>query len=213
MNFTPLRHFCALAAVLAAGLSSSCEHFSGSSLTENLPGQSKYMSGLTNKPVDTNIPWDMRLGQGHWDDPGNLTGPSRIVIDRPEQKAYFYKGDVIVGTTPVSVGSEGHGTPAGEYKVLEKKRMHYSSTWGVAKRNDTGEIVMKDFSPKIHKMPAGCHYEPAEMPYALRIVGGYFMHVGYVPGYAASHGCVRVPADMAKKFWENAYVGIPVTIK
>ena len=50
------------------------------------------------------------------------------------------------------------------------------------------------------------------MPYSLRIVGGYFMHVGYVPSYAASHGCIRVPEDMAKKFWENAFVGMPVAI-
>ena len=94
----------------------------------------------------------MRLGQGHWDDPGNLNGAARIVIDRPNQTAFFYKGDTIVGRTPVSVGSEGHDTPAGNYKVLEKKRMHYSGTWGVAKRNDTGEIVNENFSPKTDKM-------------------------------------------------------------
>lgn len=171
-----------------------------------------YMNGYNNPSIKSEIPWDMRLGQGHWDDPGNLQGTPRLIINRPEQKAYFYKGDTIVGMTPISTGSEGHDTPAGQYKVLEKKIMHYSSTWGVAKNKSTGEIVMKDFSPKQHKMPTNCVYEPAKMPYSLRIHGGYFMHVGYVPGYAASHGCIRVPEDMAKKFWDNAYVGLPVTI-
>lgn len=197
------------AAALLSGLVSSCTN---PAQIRDLTGGGGYMQGLSNPGVKTKIPWDMRLGQGHWDDPGNLGGSSHMVIDRPNQTAFFYKGDTIVGRTPVSVGSEGHDTPAGNYKVLEKKLVHYSSTWGVAKKTSTGEIVNENFSPKTDKMPAGCVYEPAKMPYSLRIVGGYFMHVGYVPGYAASHGCIRVPEDMAKKFWANAFVGMPVTI-
>lgn len=192
----------------AALVLNSCEH-----LRNQMGGTSNnYLQGTTLQGVSTEIPWDMRLGQGFWDDPGNLPGASRIVINRPEQTAYFYKGDVIVGQTPVSVGSEGYSTPAGNYKVLEKKAMHYSMTWGVAKRKGTDEIVIKDFNRKKDTLPAGCYYDPAKMPYALRIHGGYFMHVGYVPGYAASHGCIRVPEDMAKKFWENASQGTPVKV-
>jgi hypothetical protein len=209
MKFSCSRLFSVAGAVILTTSFLSC---TPPSQIRDLAGGNTYMHGLSNPGVQTKIPWDMRLGQGHWDDPGNLGGSAHIVIDRPNQTAYFYRGDTIVGRTPVSVGSEGHDTPAGNYKILEKKRMHYSGTWGVAKRNDTGQIVNENFSPKTDKMPAGCHYEPAQMPYALRIVGGYFMHVGYVPGYAASHGCIRVPEDMAKKFWENASVGFPVTI-
>lgn len=171
------------------------------------------MDGYANPGVKTNVPWDMRLGQGYWDDPGNLTGDPRIVIDIKEQKAYFYKGDTIVGMTPISTGGQGYDTPPGNYKIQEKKLVHYSSTWGNAIDKNTKEIKFKDFSPKSHKMPPGCVFDPAKMPYALRIKDGYFMHVGYVPGYAASHGCVRVPEDMAKKFWEGAHVGMPVVIK
>lgn len=209
MNYSCYRSLALSVSLLFAGMSSSCIT---TKLPNDLSGNSGYMTGLSNPGVQTEIPWDMRLGQGHWDDPGNLNGAARIIIDRPNQQAYFYKGDTIVGKTPVSVGSEGHDTPAGKYKVLEKKMGHYSGTWGVARNKATGAIVNENFSPKTDKMPAGCVYEPAKMPYSLRIVGGYFMHVGYVPGYAASHGCIRVPEDMAKKFWENAYVGIPVTI-
>ena len=207
-----LRSFftCAFFAGLGVFLT-SCDTFNSLSQEVSNSGRS-YMGAGNNQALQSNVPWEMRLGQGYWDDPGNLTGDSRLVIDRPNQKAYFYKGSTTVGMTPISTGSEGHDTPAGNYKVLEKKIVHYSGTWGVAKDKATGKIVMDNFSPKTHKMPAGCVYEPAKMPYSLRIHGGYFMHVGYVPGYPASHGCVRVPEDMAKKFWNNAYVGLPVTI-
>lgn len=204
-TFPALSFITALVTVL--GLN-SCEHLT-SQLGQN---SNQYLQGTALHGVNTEIPWEMRLGQGFWDDPGNLTGKARIVINRPEQVAYFYRGDVIVGKTPVSVGSEGHSTPAGNYNIQEKKAMHYSQTWGVAKRKGTDEVVVSDFNRKKDKLPTGCYYDPAKMPYALRIVGGYFMHVGYVPGYAASHGCIRVPEDMAKVFWENAQVGTPVKI-
>lgn len=211
MNTTLTRSCFGFPALVAAVLLSSCDPAQW--LEDQTSANGGYMNNIGGQGgVKTDIPWDMRLGQGYWDDPGNLKGQSKIVINRKEQKAYFYKGDLIVGMTPVSVGSEGHDTPAGNYKILEKKPMHYSSTWGVARRKGTDEIVIKDFSPKASKLPAGCYYEPAKMPYALRIVGGYFMHVGYVPGYAASHGCIRVPEDMAKIFYDNAYKGMPVQI-
>lgn len=208
MKFPLARFISSCCAVIPMVLLPSCdpERFS-STLNKG------YMDGLgENAGAQTTIPWDMRIGQGYWDDPGDAGGPAKIVINRPEQKAYFYRGHVIVGMTPVSVGSEGYDTPAGNYKIQEKKRMHISGTWGVAKNRATGETVIKDFNLKKDKLPAGCYAEGAQMPYALRIVGGYFMHVGYVPGYAASHGCIRVPADMAEKFWTNASVGTPVQI-
>ncbi|HEX9281476.1 MAG TPA: L,D-transpeptidase [Candidatus Udaeobacter sp.] len=50
------------------------------------------------------------------------------------------------------------------------------------------------------------------MPYAMFFRGGYAMHQGYVPPFAASHGCIRLPKDMARPFFENAPVGTPVTV-
>lgn len=189
---------------------SSCEIFHD--YFGEYTGEKSYLDLGGTSGAQTKIPWELRPGQGYWDDNNTAAGTARIVINRPEQKAYFYRGDTVIGMTPISVGSEGHDTPAGNYNIQEKKRMHISSTWGVAKRRDTGEVVVKDFNAKSDKLPAGCYYEGAQMPYALRIVGGYFMHVGYVPGYAASHGCIRVPEDMAEKFWTHASKGTPVKI-
>ena len=50
------------------------------------------------------------------------------------------------------------------------------------------------------------------MPYFMRIVGGIGMHAGYLPGYPASHGCIRMPEFMAENFFNSVSVGTPVTI-
>jgi lipoprotein-anchoring transpeptidase ErfK/SrfK len=50
------------------------------------------------------------------------------------------------------------------------------------------------------------------MPYFMRVTGGIGMHEGFLPGYAASHGCIRMPGFMAERFFENVSVGTPVTV-
>ena len=61
--------------------------------------------------------------------------------------------------------------------------------------------------------PRGAHFDPAKMPYCMHFNGGYAMHQGYVPPFAASHGCIRLPEGMAEKFYNNAPVGTPMTVK
>ena len=51
------------------------------------------------------------------------------------------------------------------------------------------------------------------MPYFLRFTRGYGMHAGYVPQYRASHGCIRMPAEMARRFFHAADLGTPVIVK
>jgi len=60
--------------------------------------------------------------------------------------------------------------------------------------------------------PQGTVFRGAPMPYFLRVHGGIGMHAGYLPGYPASHGCIRLPKEMALKFFEDAPVGTPVEI-
>jgi lipoprotein-anchoring transpeptidase ErfK/SrfK len=50
------------------------------------------------------------------------------------------------------------------------------------------------------------------MPFYLRFTGGYGMHMGHLPGYRASHGCVRMPGEMAERFFNAADIGTPVTV-
>src|SRR5437588_482358 len=72
-------------------------------------------------------------------------------------------------------------------------------------------------SPKIvvrkDRRPPGTHFDGAEMPYAMFFNGGYAMHQGYVPPYAASHGCIRLPRGMAEHFFEASPEGTSMTVK
>jgi len=139
-------------------------------------------------------------------------GESRIMIDLDQQRAYFYKGDQIVGVSAVSTGREGYDTPPGEFRIMEKDREHVSSLYGSYVGQD-GQVVMENVEANKDPQPRGTIFRGAAMPYFLRIHGGIGMHAGYLPGYAASHGCIRLPEKMALQFFQNAAVGTPVEIR
>jgi lipoprotein-anchoring transpeptidase ErfK/SrfK len=140
-------------------------------------------------------------------------GPGRvaIVIDLADQHAYLLAGHTIVLTAPVSTGREGHNTAPGRYRVMEKDIGHRSSIYGAYIQD--GYIVQPDVDVRKDPRPAGATFIGAPMPYFLRIYGGVGMHAGYLPGYPASHGCIRMPESKARRFFEAARVGTPITIK
>jgi lipoprotein-anchoring transpeptidase ErfK/SrfK len=139
-------------------------------------------------------------------------GESRIVIDLDQQRAYFYKGDQIVGVSAVSTGREGYDTPPGEFPIMEKDREHVSSLYG-SYVGQNGQVVMENVEANKEPEPRGTIFRGAAMPCFLRIHGGIGMHAGYLPGYPASHGCIRLPEKMALHFFQNAAVGTPVEIR
>ena len=148
---------------------------------------------------------------GWWDDAG-VSGSPKIVVNIGEQKAYFYKGKHLVGETTVSTGKPGFSTPPGRYQVLSKNADHVSTVFGDYV-DDYGNVVRSNIDARQDRQPPGTHFDGAQMPYAMFFRGGYAMHQGYVPPYAASHGCIRLPRGMASQFFENAPVGTPVTVK
>jgi lipoprotein-anchoring transpeptidase ErfK/SrfK len=148
---------------------------------------------------------------GWWDDEG-VSGSPKIVVNIGDQKAYFYKGKHLVGETTVSTGKPGFSTPPGRYQVLSKSPDHVSTLFGDYV-DDYGNVVRSNIDSRKDRRPPGTHFDGAEMPYAMFFRGGYAMHQGYVPPYAASHGCIRLPRDMARPFFENAPVGTPVTVR
>jgi lipoprotein-anchoring transpeptidase ErfK/SrfK len=154
-------------------------------------------------------------GQGdelsYWDDNGP-GGKPRIVIDLNEQRAYFYRGNKTVGISVVSTGREGYDTPSGQFRVIEKDPTHVSSIYGDYV-DSSGEVVMENVNVTKDRRPRGTLFRGAPMPYFLRIHGGIGMHAGYLPGYPASHGCIRLPKDMAVRFYQNAALGTPVVIR
>lgn len=185
-----------------------------SSLIQCVPstgGSSQYLAGYgTGATAQGNTPG--YSPQGYWDG-DDVQGTAKIRIVRAEQKAYFYKGGKLVGMSPISSGDESHGTPRGNFKVTQKSKNHASSLYGVIKNRATGEVINKDADTRKHRAGPGEVFVHAPMPNFLRFNGAIGMHTGYLPGYAASHGCVRLPEFMAAKFFEHASHGTPVIVE
>jgi hypothetical protein len=149
--------------------------------------------------------------QGYWDGDG-VSGSPKIVISISDQRAYFYKGKQLVGESTVSTGKPGFGTPPGSYTVLSKHADHVSSVFGDYV-DDFGNVVKSNIDSRKDSKPPGSHYDGARMPFAMFFRGGYAMHQGYVPPYAASHGCIRLPQGMAEIFFNASPPGTPVIVK
>jgi hypothetical protein len=149
--------------------------------------------------------------EGYWrgDD---ARGSAKIVVHVAEQRAYFYKGRKLVGESTVSTGKRGFDTPPGHYRVIQKDKDHVSSEFGDYV-NGHGQVVRSNIDVRKDPQPAGTHFDGARMPYFMRFNGGYGMHAGYVPRFRASHGCIRLPARMARHFFENTPDDTPVIVK
>ena len=147
-----------------------------------------------------------------WGWTGGGSGAKRIIIDLSDQKAYFLRGGKEVGWTIISSGRAGMATPVGTYSVTEKDIDHRSSLYG-SFVDSSGNVVRSDVNMRKHSPGPGQRYVGASMHYFLRFHGGYGMHAGYLPGYPASHGCVRLPRPAAEKFYYAADYGTPVIVR
>jgi lipoprotein-anchoring transpeptidase ErfK/SrfK len=145
-----------------------------------------------------------------WTGDGILGAPA-IEIDLTTQSAAFFKGGVEVGKSPISSGREGYTTPTGSFSILQKNKNHVSSLYGDYVDAE-GNVVMVNVSSNRDARPKGTTFRGAPMPYFMRIFGGVGMHAGYLPGYPASHGCIRMPRGAAQRFFENAPLGTPVRV-
>ncbi len=134
-----------------------------------------------------------------------------ITIDLSNQKAFLYKGDTLVGVSRVSTGKSGYQTPAGTFRVTQKDPDHLSSIYGNYV-DSYGNVVVANVDVRKDRRPPGTHFRGAPMSYFMRFNGGIGMHAGYLPGYPASHGCVRMPRQMASLFYEHINTGTPVKV-
>ena len=149
--------------------------------------------------VTTNIP------DGH-------KGRAKIVVDLRNQTASLYKGKVEVAESRISAGREGHNTPTGRFSVTRKDEDHRSSVYGDYV-DDLGCIVIANVDVRKTARPPHTHFVGASMPYFVEFMPGYGLHAGYLPGYPASHGCVRMPFWKARQFYNAAKLDTPVIIK
>jgi lipoprotein-anchoring transpeptidase ErfK/SrfK len=137
---------------------------------------------------------------------------THIVVSIPKQRAYLMIGEKIVADGPVSSGRRGHESPTGHMHVLEKDPNHHSSLYGDFV-DGSGRVVRGGVSARIDSAPSGTHFAGAAMKWFLRLTeDGVGMHVGILPGYPASHGCIRQSVDGAKLFYDYVKVGTTVDV-
>jgi len=111
-------------------------------------------------------------------------GPVTVIISLQAQRAFAYRNGVPIGVSTVSTGKPGHATPTGVFTILQKQVDHKSNL-----------------------------YSDAPMPYMQRLTwSGIAMHAGHLPGYPASHGCVRLPRAFAEKLYAITRLGLTVVI-
>lgn len=193
-----------LRASLAAGLATlaSCAATGTTAGTMYLEPGGGIGQSSNGMPADTVSFWDG----------GSGNGPARIHLDLSAQIAHFYRGDIEVGRSRVSSGDVGHRTPTGKFSILEKDADHFSSRYGDYVYPD-GSMARANVDVKKDAAPPGSKFKGAEMLNFMRLTyDGVGMHKGFLPGYPASHGCVRMPEQMAEIFYNNVAIGTPVLV-
>ena len=123
-------------------------------------------------------------GQFIWAPDAAPAGPTLLVVNLATQRAILFRNGVAIGASTISSGKAGYETPTGVFTVLEKKREHYSKT-----------------------------YDNAPMPNMQRLTWkGIALHAGNLPGYPASHGCIRLPMKFSSLLFEATRLGMTVVI-
>jgi len=129
-------------------------------------------------------PGELKAGQFEWHPDRSPSGPLAIIVSLTKQRVYVYRNGIQIGVSTCSTGKKDHETPTGVFTILEKEKEHYSSL-----------------------------YDDAAMPMMQRLTwDGIALHAGKLPGYPASHGCVRLPKAFAEKLYDVTQSGTPVII-
>jgi lipoprotein-anchoring transpeptidase ErfK/SrfK len=137
---------------------------------------------------------------------------SRVLISISKQRAYLLNGDDVAIDTPVSTGKRAGSTPTGSFKVMQKNKDHRSNIYGDFV-DSKGRVVRGGVSTRIDSAPSGTRFLGAPMKWFMRLTGdGVGMHVGILPGYPASHGCIRMPPQAAEMFFAKVKLGTPVQV-
>ncbi|MDI1264258.1 MAG: L,D-transpeptidase family protein [bacterium] len=111
-------------------------------------------------------------------------GPLIINVSIEQQKVRVHDSNGLFAESPVSTGMKGHATPMGVFSIIQKHKLHHSNI-----------------------------YSGAPMPFMQRITwSGVAMHAGVLPGYPASHGCIRMPMAFAQKMWNWTKMGARVVV-
>jgi lipoprotein-anchoring transpeptidase ErfK/SrfK len=135
-----------------------------------------------------------------------------VLVSLSRQRAYLYAGTQLAIDTPISSGKRAGFTPTGNYTIQQKDPNHRSNIYGNF-IDSRGRVVRGGVSARIDSAPSGSHFVGAPMFYFMRLTSeGVGMHIGILPGYPASHGCIRMPAEIAPQIYAHVKVGTPVQV-
>jgi lipoprotein-anchoring transpeptidase ErfK/SrfK len=144
--------------------------------------------------------------------PSFKEGKASVVVSLSQQRALLLRGGEEVAESRISTGREGYDTPTGRFKVIRKDEEHRSSLYGDYVGDD-GHVVKANVDTRKYSRPPGSHFVGAPMPFFVEFKPGYGLHAGHLPGYPASHGCVRMPYWRARQFYHAVHLGTPVIVK
>ena len=165
-------------------------------------------------PVSRNYSMDDRVRYQLWPytwNPSPDEPITHITINIARQMVYVYQGDHLAAKSPVTTGKPGHETPLGHFTIIRKDINHKSNLYGLIV--DKNGDVLDDNADATRKLAPGQVYDQADMPYYMRLKeDGTGMHAGYLPGYPASHGCIRLPHAFAELLYSNVSMDVPVDI-
>lgn len=148
-----------------------------------LSGQAFAQGAKESAPVDL-PPSQLKPGEFIWSPQAVPAGPLVMVISLDEQRAYVYRNGLRIGVSTVSTGKKGYETPTGVFTILQKKKDHKSNL-----------------------------YDDAPMPFMQRLTwDGVALHAGRLPGYPASHGCVRLPYEFARRLFDVTTFNMTVVV-
>ncbi len=126
----------------------------------------------------------LKAGEFMWAPQTAPAGPILMVVNLETQRAVVYRNGLPIAITTISSGKKGHETPTGIFTVLQKEKIHHSNL-----------------------------YDNAPMPFMQRLTwDGVALHAGNLPGHAASHGCIRLPAKFAQTLYGATPLGMTVVV-
>src|ERR1700722_7566575 len=135
-----------------------------------------------------------------------------VLVSLSRQRAYLYAGNQLAIDTPISSGKKAGFTPTGDFRIMQKDPNHRSNIYGNF-IDSKGRMVRSGVSALIDSAPSGSHFVGAPMFFFMRLTPeGVGMHIGILPGYPASHGCIRLPAEIAPQIYARVKVGTPVQV-
>ncbi len=140
--------------------------------------------GLSHSEDTAREAHDLEPGEYIWEPNLAPEGPVAVVVSIDDQLVHVYRNGIRIAVSTCSTGKPGHETPTGVFTILQKDKHHHSST-----------------------------YNNAPMPNMNRLTWqGIALHAGNLPGYPASHGCIRLPLEFSAKLFSITHVGMPVII-